>query len=279
MEIHLLGPFCLTYGQASAVPTAPKSRKVLALLATNADQVISVGSLLEELWGEHPPARAMTTIQTYIMQLRSLIAIALPGTHAEALADAKQILSTEGAGYRLNARKAAVDARQYDLLAADGYRSMSSGDYAAASEKFRQALALWCGPALVDVDIGPLLQAQVQRLEESRLSCLSQRIDADLRLGRHHEIIGELAALSVRYPTNEVFQFQYMLALGRVGRRSAALETYQRLRTQLRRELLLEPSAPVRELQQALLTGAHGLDIGTEMTEWLRGELVVLRAG
>jgi DNA-binding SARP family transcriptional activator len=262
MYIGLLGPLRVDQSGVSIVPTASKPRKVLALLACRADRLVSVEALIEEVWGEHPPRSVQTTLQTYVLQLRGCIASALGDQSPEDLPlGSKSVLATEPGGYLLDTQGGSLDTVEFDLLCRRGHRAMGGGDYVAASAAFRQALDLWRGPALVDVQCGPLLEAEAHALEESRLSILGRRIEADLRLGRHHELVGELAGLSARYPLHEGLQAQLMIALYRSGRRSSALETYQRLRTVLSRELGLDPSPELRELQSALLDADPGLDL------------------
>lgn len=280
MDISVLGPCRVNHAGESVVPTAIKPRKVLSMLALHCDQVVSVGSLMEELWGEHPPRSATTTLQTYILQLRNLIEAALKAVPDGVGQDPKAVLVTEGGGYLLDTQGGVVDVHEFELKSASGHRAMDAGDYAAASVRFREALKLWRGPALVDVQTGPLLEVEVRHLEESRLSVLGQRIEAELQLGRHHEILGELAGLSVEHPLHESLQAQYMLALCRAGRRGTALEVYRRLRTQTRADLGLEPSPAVRRLQQAILTSDPSVDIDAgHMDRVAGGGLRVLRAG
>ncbi|GAB2721691.1 AfsR/SARP family transcriptional regulator [Kitasatospora kifunensis] len=262
MYIGLLGPLRVDQSGVSIVPTASKPRKVLALLACRADRLVSVEALIEEVWGEHPPRSVQTTLQTYVLQLRGCIAAALGDQSPEDLPlGSKSVLATEPGGYLLDTQGGSLDSVEFEQLCRRGHRAMGGADYAAASTAFRQALDLWRGPALVDVQCGPLLEAEAHALEESRLSILGRRIEADLRLGRHHELVGELAGLSARYPLHEGLQAQLMIALYRSGRRSSALETYQRLRTVLSRELGLDPSPELRELQSALLDADPGLDL------------------
>lgn len=262
MDIGLLGPLRIEQSGKSVVPTAGKPRKVLALLACRADRLVSVEALIEEVWGEHPPRSVQTTLQTYVLQLRGCIASALDGqSPADLPLGSKSVLVTEPGGYLLDTQGGSVDSAEFQLLARRGHRAMEVGDCVAASAAFRQALEMWRGPALVDVQCGPLLEAEARALEESRLSILGRRIDADLRLGRHHELVGELAGLCAQYPLHEGLQAQLMIALYRSGRRSTALETYQRLRTVLSRELGLDPSPELRELQSALLDADPGLDL------------------
>ncbi|MFF0117025.1 AfsR/SARP family transcriptional regulator [Streptomyces prasinus] len=254
MDISVLGGLGVRENGVSITPTAPKPRQVLALLALRADQVVSVTTLTEELWGGRPPRSARATLQTYVLQLRELIGAALERDPADGPArSAKDVLVTVPGGYLLNTSGGQCDVREFERLAGTGYRAMDAGDFPGAARQLRGALSLWSGAALADVQTGALLSMEVRRLEETRLCALDQRIDADLRLGRHRELLGELSVLVSRYPTHETLHGQFMLALHRSGRRTEALETYQRLRRALVRELGLEPSAALRRLQRSVL--------------------------
>ncbi|MGW7290664.1 AfsR/SARP family transcriptional regulator [Streptomyces sp. NPDC054847] len=272
MDIEVLGGLAVRENGVPVTPTAPKPRQVLALLALHADRVVPVASLTEELWGQRPPRSARTTLQTYVLQLRELISAALvhdtgPRTPPRTLhgtppgpgggrRSAKDVLVTSPGGYLLNTSGGTSDVREFELLAGQGYRAMDAGDFAGAARRLREALALWTGSALAGVRTGALLEMHARRLEETRLCALDQRIEADLRLGRHRELLGELTVLASRYRTHENLHGQFMLALHRSGRRSEALEVYQRLRGALVRELGLEPSTALRRLQRSILT-AH----------------------
>jgi SARP family transcriptional regulator, regulator of embCAB operon len=261
VDIAVLGPCRVTQAGVSVVPTAVKPRKVLALLALYPDQMVSVPSLVEEVWGDAPPRSVQTTLQTYILQLRHHISDALDGDCAGLPLGPKSVLVTESGGYLLDTQGGLVDSREFDRLSAAGHRALEDGECGRASALFGQALALWQGPALVDVQRGPLLEAETTRLEESRLSTLSCRIEADLMLGRHHQLTGDLAALTARNPLHEGFHQQLMLALYRSGRRSSALESYHRLRLRLQDDLGLDPSPSMQQLQCAVLASDPGLDI------------------
>ncbi|MEV5336771.1 AfsR/SARP family transcriptional regulator [Streptomyces werraensis] len=254
MDIDVLGALSVRENGISVTPTAPKPRQVLALLALHADQVVPVAALIDELWGDRPPRSARTTLQTYVLQLRELIAaaVARDGDGA-ARRCAKDVLVTSPGGYLLHAAGGTIDVCEFERLAGTGYRAMDAGDFTAAARQLRDALSLWTGSALADVQTGPQLEMEARRLEESRLCALDQRIEADLRLGRHRELLGELTVLVRRYRTHENLHGQFMLALHRSGRRSEALEVYQRLRTALVRELGLEPSAGLRRMQRSIL--------------------------
>jgi SARP family transcriptional regulator, regulator of embCAB operon len=259
VDIEVLGALAVQEDGVSITPTAPKPRQVLALLALHADRVVPVSALIEELWGATPPRSARTTLQTYVLQLRELITTALK-QGAEARSEegtrrtAKDVLVTMPSGYLLASGGGHSDVRTFERLAGVGYRAMDAGDFPGAARQLREALALWSGTAFADVQTGAQLEMEVKRLEESRLCALDQRIEADLRLGRHRELLSELTVLVNRYRTNESLHGQFMLALYRSGRRGEALEVYQRLRATLVRDLGLEPSAGLRRLQRSILT-------------------------
>ncbi|RII13500.1 Transcriptional regulatory protein EmbR [Streptomyces sp. YIM 130001] len=225
------------------------------MLALHAGRVVSVASLTEELWGATPPRSARTTLQTYVLQLRELIGTALEQTEPdpEMRRTAKSVLATVPGGYLLDSGEGVSDVLEFQRLSGLGYRAMDAGDFPEAARHLREALALWSGPAFADVQVGEQLQMEVKRLEETRLCALDQRIEADLRLGRHRDLLAELTVLTNRYPTHENLYGQFMLALHRSGRRSEALEAYQRMRTNLVRELGLEPSADLQRVQRMIL--------------------------
>lgn len=254
MDIEVLGTLAVREQGVSITPTAPKPRQVLALLALHADQVVPVSALIEELWAGTPPRSARTTLQTYVLQLRTLIATALEqGEGGEGRRTAKDVLVTLPGGYLLNSGGGTSDVREFDRLAGMGYRAMDAGDFPGAARLLREALSLWSGPAFADVHGGIQLDMETRRLEETRLCALDQRIEADLRIGRHRELLAELTVLASRYRTHENLHGQFMLALHRSGRRGEALDVYQRLRGVLVRELGLEPSASLRRLQRSIL--------------------------
>ncbi|MYR59308.1 hypothetical protein GTY54_24735, partial [Streptomyces sp. SID625] len=193
------------------------------------------------------------TLQTYILQLRELINGALRQGGGDGQRSAKDVLLTVPSGYLLKGGTGSSDVREFERLAGTGYRAMDAEDYPEAAARLREALALWTGPALADVHAGVHLETQIRRLEESRLCALDQRIEADLRLGRHRELLAELTVLVSRYPSHESLCGQYMVALYRSGRRGEALNAYQRLRATLVRTLGLEPSPVLAKLQQSIL--------------------------
>jgi DNA-binding SARP family transcriptional activator len=254
VDIDVLGELDVRENGVSIAPTAPKPRQVLALLALHADQVVPLSLLVEELWASRPPRSARTTLQTYVLQLRELIGAALaqdaPGDRVRS---AKDVLVTAPGGYMLVSGGGTTDVREFERLAGLGYRAMDAGDFPGASRTLQEALSLWTGTALAGVQAGSQLEMEAKRLEESRLCALDQRIEADLRLGRHRELLAELTVLASRYRTHENLHAQFMIALHRSGRRGEAVDVYRRLRSTLVQELGLEPSARLRGLQKSLL--------------------------
>ncbi len=257
MEVKLLGPLEAQLNGRSIAPTAGKPRQILALLALEAGHVVTVPSLIEELWGMHPPRSVITTLQTYILHLRRRIDSALPADKSRA---AKNLLATRPGGYQLNLEPGAVDVQTYERLAAVGVRAAEVTDSESASRLLRASLGMWRGEALVDVKVGPRLSLEVIRLEESRLGILELCIDVELRLGRHTSVLSELAMLNAANPMNENLRAQFMVALYRSGQQWRALDVYRRLRNTLVNELGVEPSARLRNLQQAILRSDPILD-------------------
>ena len=247
MEVKVLGPLEARVNGRSVVPTAAKPRRILALLALEAGQMVTVPTLVEELWGNRPPRSALTTLQTYVLQLRRQLDAAAPGVSSVA----KDLLRTRPGGYLLEVDS--LDVHEYERLAADGSAAAERGDNANAARLLRAALAVWRGPALVDVQPSTRLSMEILRLEESRLGVRELCIEAELAMGRHYSLLGELAKLNATDPMHENLCAQFMIALYRSGQQWRALDTYQRLRSVLVAELGVEPSARLQQLQQAIL--------------------------
>jgi DNA-binding SARP family transcriptional activator len=256
-EINVLGTFEATIDGVSIVPTAAKPRHLLAVLALNAGRVVTAGSLIEELWGAKVPRSANSTLQTYVMQVRKVIASALPGADRH---QPRKILETRHTGYALRLDQEVVDTSRYVRLAAAGRAAGATGDYVTAERLLRAGLSVWRGPLLVDVSVGPHLEIEATRLSESRLTDLTLRIDADFCLGRHHQLLGDLAALCARHPHMENFRAQFMLALYRCGRPGQALEAYHEMWTTIRDQFGVDPSSRLRMLHQAMLVGDPIID-------------------
>jgi SARP family transcriptional regulator, regulator of embCAB operon len=252
MDVQALGPLQIREAEHSILPTAGKPRQLLALLALNPDRLVTVATLMEEIWGERPPRSAATTLQTYILHLRRLLTAALGENGARR---PKDVLVTTPGGYLLRVAPGEVDAELFTARVAEGRREFNRGGYDRASRLLREALGLWRGSALADIAVGRILELDVMALEEARISALECRIEADIRRGLSGELVGELRVLAARHPLNEHFHAQLMLAFYRSGNAGRALEAYQTLRRTLREELGLEPSGAVRQLQQAILSG------------------------
>ncbi|HEX6354994.1 AfsR/SARP family transcriptional regulator [Actinophytocola sp.] len=257
VEIKVLGPLEVSVGGVSIVPTASKPSQLLALLALNAGHVVTLSALTNEIWDYEPPRSGVPTLHTYILKLRRKLQDALAG---EGGVTSKDILITRRSGYLLNLEPAAVDAVRYDRLSAEGRQAVNENDHERASRTLGEALRLWRGSALADVPTGPQLAIEAMRLEENRLGDLHLRIEADLRLGRHHQLLGELATLCARHPLLENFCTQHMVALYRCGRQSQALEAFRRLRGNMVEQLGVEPSPRVRQLHHGILTGQAVID-------------------
>ncbi|MDJ1133951.1 AfsR/SARP family transcriptional regulator [Streptomyces iconiensis] len=261
MHIRVLGTLHAETAGVSVVPSAAKPRQILALLALNSRHIVPVPDLMEEVWGANPPRSAPTTLQTYILQLRRRLRTALgesAGDDPRRLSD-KDILATRHAGYQLEAAESDVDALDFERLTRAGHSAFETGDMAKASRLLTDALALWRGPALADLPHGKHLAIEVTRLEESRLGAMERRIAADLRLGRHREVLGELCALRGRYPLYENLHALLMIAFYQDGRSSDALIAFKRLRGILVEELGLEPSPRLDRLHQSILRGEDAL--------------------
>lgn len=247
MKFQVLGPLEVSGESGDMTPSAPKVREVLALLLLQHGHIVQSRTLIDELWGEDPPPSALATLQTYIYKLRKVLMRGLSG----------ESLRTKVYGYVLSVPPEDLDHCCFERLLADGQGAFDAGDLERATAALGEGLALWRGPALADVDSGPILSAEVTRLEERRLRALELRIDADLGLGRHQELVSELKTLISAHPLHEAFHAKLMLALQGAGRRYEALDVYQRLRNTLVTELGLEPSASLARLHQSLLSSDY----------------------
>jgi len=240
MRFGILGPFEVADDEGRVLALGGrKQRSVLAILLLSAGEVVPSDRLIEELWGERAPATAAKTIQVYVSNLR------------KALGDG--VLVTRPGGYMLPVTAADVDAAQFEALATEGQGSLHAGDFRRAAGLLSEALGLWRGPVLADFAYESFAQAKVARLEESRLAALEDRIDAELGLGKHARLVGELEGLVREHPLRERPVAQLMLALYRSGRQADALEVYRRSSELWRDELGLEPSPRLRELERSIL--------------------------
>ncbi len=256
-DIKVLGALEVSINGTSVVPNASKPRHLLAILAMNVGKLVTTSSLKEELWANNAPRSATSTLQTYVLSLRNHIREALPEGDGDLVRD---ILVTKHAGYLLRLDPESLDMVRYARLATAGRAAVAAGDHARAERLRSEALALWRGPVLVDVPVGPQLEIEAMRLAERRLADLTLRIDMDLYMGRHHQVLGDLAALCAQHPYMENFRAQFMLALCRSGRPGQALAVYHDMRTTIRDHLGVDPSPRLRELQRAILAGDAMVD-------------------
>ncbi|MEW1829948.1 AfsR/SARP family transcriptional regulator [Streptomyces sp. NPDC088196] len=244
LQVGVLGPLSLVVDGRNRTPSAPKPRQLLAFLILNANHMVRADECIAELWGSRPPKTAMSTLQTYVLYIRQIL--------RNASADRSDALVTRSQGYQLGIPPQASDRLRFEQLAQRGREASMAGALTRSSQLLGDALALWRGPALTDVPPGALSAAHVIELEEARKGVLEWRVEADLRLGRHRELLGELGALSTSHPTYENIQAQYMLALHRSGMRIEALGVFQRLRCRLRDSFGLEPVPRLRRLYEAI---------------------------
>lgn len=251
MQIDLLGPFEVHLrrpGDETPVQiTAAKLRQALALLAVNAESVVSTRQLIDELWPSGPPNTVRTIIQTYVYQLRKLF---FRGSESSPEAN---LLITRPGGYVLEVPRENVDIFRFQSLMQRGGKELRQGHAAHAAQLLRDALGLWRGPVPHDIASGPSLHGLALCLEEQRLEALSLRIEADLANDRHREIVGELRSLVSTHQLHEPLYIRLMEALHRSGRRGEALTVYRDLHQVLDDELGLEPSLEARKLQHSIL--------------------------
>ena len=246
----MLGPLEVTADGQSLRLAGARTRAVLALLLVHANQVVPSDRLIAELWPGHPAAKAAASLQVRLSELRKAF-------RSEGEADR---LTTRPPGYLLRVAPGELDAQRFERLAAEGDAALAAGDASTAAERLDQALSLWHGHALSDVDTVPAARTEAARLEEIRLAALETRAEALLACGRHRELIAELEALTSAHPLRERFWYQRMLTLYRAGRQADALRAYREVRDVLVAELAIEPGADLRELQARILRQDPALD-------------------
>jgi YVTN family beta-propeller protein len=239
MEFRLLGRLEVRERGREIPLGGRKQQSLLAVLLLHAGEVVPTERLIDALWGERPPRSAPNSVHIYVSQLR------------RALGDGR--LVTRGRGYALELEPGQFDIERFECLLARGRELRGAGDARAAAEILRGALGLWRGPPLADFAYEPFAQGEIARLEALHLAALEERIESDLRLGRHAELVPELEALVREEPLDERLRAQLMLALYRSGRQADALEAYHEARRTLVEQLGLEPGPNLRELERAIL--------------------------
>ena len=241
LEFRILGPLEVSDETGPIALGGQRQRALLAVLIVEAGRVVPTERLVDLLWGEDAPKTATTSLQNSISRLRRALGA--------------DVLETRAPGYLLRAGPDQVDARRFEVQLRDARR-------AAAGERrelLQRALSLWRGPALAEFAFEQFAQAEIGRLEELRLAALEERIDTDLELGQHGDVIGELEALARDHPLRETFRRSLMLALYRSGRQAEALEVYQDARGRFVDELGIEPGPELKRLQSEILRHEAGL--------------------
>jgi DNA-binding SARP family transcriptional activator len=243
LKYLILGPLEVRDGETEVALGGRQQRKLLAILLLHAEEPVSSDRLIDELWSGNPPETAAKALQGYVSSLRKQLG--------------PETVETVGAGYRLEVGPQGTDARQFELLLAEA-RPLERGP---ALAKLREALALWRGPALADFAYEDFARLEIERLEGIRLAGIERRIDLELALGHHDDLVPELEALVNSHPLRERLRGQLMVALYRSGRQAEALDAYRDARTVLQDELGLEPSEDLHALQRAIL--AHDPALAT----------------
>jgi DNA-binding SARP family transcriptional activator/tetratricopeptide (TPR) repeat protein len=244
MWFEVLGPLRVVDEGVVRPVAGVRQRILLSALLASANHMVTVDRLVEMVWDGSPPAGAAASLRSYVMRLRRSLG---PAAAARVVA--------QGAGYSIEVDESELDASRFEALCRDTSVAVRSGDWATASTVADQALALWHGTALVDVPCQALHQGWLARLDQLRVQTIEGRIEAELHLGRHEQVVAELRDLAARYPLRERFHAQLMLALARGGQRSEALAAYRDARRVLVGELGIEPGPELRVLQERILAG------------------------
>jgi len=261
MEFRILGSVQIYDDQAdvSIVPTGAKQRALLGALVVKADQEVPADRLVDELWGDHPPANAANARQAPVARLRRRRP-SVPGTGRPD----HGWLVTQSTGYLLRTDHVSTDAQRFHLLVAEA-RHLAAADPGRSAQVLRSALALWRGRALEGSWRGTICSAEATMLEESRMVALEMLYDACLRSGQGEHITGELGELIAAHPLRERFYELLMTALYRCGRQAEALGAYERVRHRLIRDLGVEPGPTLRACMEAVL---HHRDPGPRLDTW-----------
>jgi DNA-binding SARP family transcriptional activator len=238
----LLGPLHVSQGQQEYMIPGARQRILLAGMLAHAGHAVGQDELGELVWDGEPPPAAQVTLRSYVARLRRALG-----------PEAGSRVITRNPGYLVDADEAEVDHLQFARLCREGAASVRAGCWQQASDRLTQALALWRGAPLADVPCQILHQSEAPRLEELRMQALEQRLSADLNLGRHSEIIGELRQLAGAHPLRERLQGLLMLGLYRAGRQADALRAYSQTRSTLVAELGVEPCLLLRSIHRQIL--------------------------
>jgi DNA-binding SARP family transcriptional activator len=239
VEYRLLGPLEVLVDGRQVTLAGPRQRAVLVCLLARPNTVVPATRLIDELWGDEPPATAANVLQSYVSQLRKALG--------------KGAIETRGGGYSVRVGSRALDLLLFERAAHQGSLALDEGRSEDAAAALREALALWRGPPLADLADEPAVTPIAARLEELQLLALERRIEADLACGRHVEAVAEAGELARAHPLRERPRWLHMLALYRSGRQAEALDSYRAARTLLVQELGIEPGSALQELERAIL--------------------------
>jgi DNA-binding SARP family transcriptional activator len=258
LDVRILGPIEVWDGAAQCRLGGAKPRALLVDLALHANEVVSTDRLIDDLWGESSADTSRTALRVLVARLRKV----LPS----------DVLVTRSPGYLLRLEPDQLDLHRFEQLVVDARRALADGEPAEAADGLRAALAMWRGPPLVDVAYEDFAQAAIARLEEVRLASLELRIEVDLALGRHRDLVGELEALVVEHQLRERLRGHLMLALYRSGRQAEALRAYQDARRVLQEQIGIDPSPTIARLEVAILQQDPSLDLAAEEPAIVSGE-------
>jgi SARP family transcriptional regulator, regulator of embCAB operon len=252
LDFKVLGQVELSNGSKSLTLRRSKASQVLSLLVARTNEIVSVDTLIDELWGEQIPRSALTTLQTYVYHLRKML------THDLRVPEAERVLVTRPPGYSIAVDESTVDVNAFGRLIKEGTQHLVDGDDEFAAGRLVEALNLWRGPAFAGMRTGRVLEAHCTYLNEMRLAAIGLRIEAHQRLGRYWELIPELRSLVAKNPLNEGFHAQLIGALCKCGRRAEALQAYQCLWHVLDSELGVEPAPDIQRLHHEVLVHGRG---------------------
>ncbi|MBV8221269.1 MAG: AfsR/SARP family transcriptional regulator, partial [Solirubrobacterales bacterium] len=266
MRFRILGPVEVCDGDRTVGFGSERQRALLAILLLHANEVVSADALIDDLWGERPPPTALRTLQAHVSRLRKVLdtnGAGLPEADAEpAGTSSRGLLVTRGHGYLLRVAPGDLDLDRFTGMVEQGRQALAAGDPEEAARILGAGLALWRGPPLADFRYEAFAQAPIARLEELRLAAIEERVEADLALGRHEQLVGELTALIEGNLLRERLRAQLMLALYRSGRQAEALEVYQEFRQGLSEQLGLDPGPGLQRLEVAILNRDPRLELG-----------------
>ena len=249
MEFGILGPLEVVDGAERLELGGARQQIVVATLLLSANRVVTMGRLLEAIYGDDLPPTSRSQAHISISSLRRLFA-----SHGH-----DGVIATRDHGYVIGVESGQLDAQRFEELDAAAQAARDDGNLDLAIAKYRDALRLWRGPALDGMD-SELVRAAASRLDEQRVATLEDRLDLELQLGRHHELVGELTELNAEFPLRERLRSQLMLALYRCGRTPEALQVYRQARRTMISELGIEPGERLRQLEHAILTSDPGIE-------------------